>query len=274
MRFCKTELFDSHIRGIRLGWSIVGPPFMTVYCYVFDHIMIDTGLSHMEKEVVNIARESGVKQIFLTHYHEDHSGNAAAIHKALCADVYSNRLTAQKLKKPYPIMPYQKYAWGKTTPVRAKVFPEETDTGSDKIVPVHTPGHAKDHTVFFLPKKGILFSGDLYLADRIKFFRSDEDIGTEIESLKTVVKLDFDTLLCGHYPREKNGKYHIRTKLEFLENFYGSIINLWKKGFTEKRIFNELRLKEAYFVKYFCCGNVSMLNGVRSVIRHFESKFP
>jgi len=245
---------------------------MTVYCYIFDNIMIDTGLSHMAKEVVNIARENGVKRIFLTHHHEDHSGNAATIHNELHTDVYAHNLTAKKLEKPLPILPYQKYVWGKITPVYVNVFPKETDTSLGKIVPVHTPGHAKDHTVFFLPEKGIIFSGDLYLADRIKFFRSDEDMGDQIESLKKIVKLDFDILLCAHYPKQENGKYHIQTKLEFLENLYGGIINLWKKGFSEGQIFNELKLKEAYLIKYFCFGNVSMINGVRSAIRHYESE--
>jgi len=99
------------------------------------------------------------------------------------------------LKKPYSILPYQKYVWGRTTPVRVKRFPQIIETPSGKMIPVHTPGHAKDHTVFFLPEKGVLFSGDLYLADHIKFFRSDENMGIQIESLKKVINLDFNTLL-------------------------------------------------------------------------------
>jgi len=75
--------------------------------------MIDTGQSHMAKEVLNIARQSGLKQVFLTHHHEDHSGNAAIIQKTLDANVYGHGLTAEKLKAPYPILPYQKYVWGK-----------------------------------------------------------------------------------------------------------------------------------------------------------------
>ena len=114
------------------------------------------------------------------------------------------------------------------------------ETPSGKMIPVHTPGHAKDHTVFFLPEKGVLFSGDLYLADYIKFFRSDENMGIQIESLKKVTHLDFNTLLFGHNPR-----------------LYGNIVYLWKKGFPEKQIFNKLKLKEAWFTKYFCFGNVS-----------------
>jgi hypothetical protein len=90
--------------------------------------------------------------------------------------------------------------------------------------------------------------------------------------LKKVINLDFNTLLCGHYPRQKNGRKHIQSKLEFLENLYGNIVHLWKKGLPEKQIFNQLKLKEAWFTKYFCFGNVSMMNGVRSAIRHYESQ--
>jgi glyoxylase-like metal-dependent hydrolase (beta-lactamase superfamily II) len=272
MRLCKSKNIDRDILALKLGWSLAGPPLMTACCYIFDRIMIDTGQSRMEKEVLSIAREQNVERIFLTHHHEDHSGNAAAIRKALQADVYGHRLTRRKLEKPYPILPYQKYVWGRTTPVCVNPFPHEIDTSSGRLVPIHTPGHAKDHTVFFLPEKGVLFSGDLYLADRIKFFRSDEDIGSQIESLKTVADLDFDDLLCGHFPRLGNGRHHIRKKLDFLENFYGNIIALSQKGLSEKQIFHKLKLKEAYLIKYFCFGNVSMLNGVRSTLRHYESQ--
>jgi glyoxylase-like metal-dependent hydrolase (beta-lactamase superfamily II) len=270
MRYCKNYQFNGGIRAIRLGWSLAGPPLMTVYCYIFDHTMIDTGQSHMQKEVLTIAGENDVRQVFLTHHHEDHSGNAAAIRKYLDADVYGHRFTVEKLKAPYPILPYQKYIWGKSTPLDVKEFPDEPLTSLGRIVPVFTPGHAKDHTVFFLPERGILFSGDLYLADRIKFFRSDEDMGTQIESLKTVAGLDFDTLLCAHNPKPAKGRNHIRNKLEFLENLYGAIISFYEKGLPEKQIFKQLKLREAYLTKYICFGNVSMRNGVRSAIRHYE----
>lgn len=89
--------------------------------------------------------------------------------------------------------------------------------------------------------------------------------------MKIVADLDFDMLLCAHNPRMTKARDHIRSKLEFLENFYGNIIDLWKEGFSEKQIFNRLQLKEASLIKYFCFGNVSMINGVRSAIRHYGS---
>ena len=147
MRFCKTYDFDHGIKAVQLGYSVVGPPMMTVYCYLFDEIMVDTGQSHMEKEALALAASQGIKQIFLTHHHEDHSGNTAAIHRALGATVYGHALTREKLKTPYTILPYQKYVWGRTTPVGVNALPEKIDTSLGRMVPVHTPGHSKDHTL-------------------------------------------------------------------------------------------------------------------------------
>ena len=204
---------------MKLGWSLVGPPMMSVYCYLFDEIMVDTGQPHMEKEVLAMAGSHGVKQVFLTHHHEDHSGNAAAIHKVLGARVSGHALTRDKLTVSYPILPYQKYIWGNPTPVGVNTLPEKINTPLGRMVPVHTPGHSKDHTLYFLPDLGIVFSGDLYLGDRIKFFRSDEEVGIQIASLKKVAALDFDTLLCAHNPRLKNGKDHILLKAGFSGKF-------------------------------------------------------
>ncbi|THB76048.1 MAG: MBL fold metallo-hydrolase [Desulfobacteraceae bacterium] len=267
MRYCKQIEFDK-ITGFKLGWSLMGPPLMTVYCYVFDGIMVDTGQSHMAREVTEIAERFQVKQVYLSHHHEDHSGNASAVKEKNTAAIFGHELTVAKMQKPYAILPYQKYVWGKTTPLEIQPFPETIETPLGKMLSLHTPGHSKDHTVFLLQDEGILFSGDLYLADRIKFFRVDEDIGLQIRSLQQVLTLDFDMLLCCHFPKLSGGKERIQSKLSFLEDFEGKVLNLREKGYSADRIFKTLKLREDYFTKYFCFGNVSMINGVRSVIRH------
>lgn len=99
MRFCKSYKFHKGIRGVELGWSFAGQPLMTVYCYMFGSVMIDTGQSHMEKEVVAIARHNEIKRIFLTHHHEDHSGNAAAIQRLPGVDVFGHHLSRKKIRK-------------------------------------------------------------------------------------------------------------------------------------------------------------------------------
>ncbi len=269
MRVSKTYDFKE-ISGFELGWSFFGSPMMTVFCYAFGDVMVDTGLSHMQKEVVQIARDRKVKTIYLTHKHEDHSGNAAALKQELGINVFGHPLTKKKMLDIARILPYQKMMWGKTSSLDLEILPEKIDTSLGEMIPVHTPGHSKDHIAFFLENEGVLFSGDLYLGDKIKFFRVNEDIGVTIESLKNVLKLDFDTLLCSHHPKLENGKKRIESKLGFLEDLYGSIILQWKKGLSERAVLKALPLKEAYFIKYFCFGDVSMINGVRSAVRHYK----
>ncbi|MEN8211389.1 MAG: MBL fold metallo-hydrolase, partial [Thermodesulfobacteriota bacterium] len=89
MRICKKQDFKG-IKGFQLGRSLFGSPIMTVYCYVFGNVMIDAGFSHMQKEALEIAKEHNIKRVFLTHHHEDHSGNAAIIKREVDADVYGH----------------------------------------------------------------------------------------------------------------------------------------------------------------------------------------
>jgi len=272
MRLFKTHQFDQ-VQAYELGWSFTGNPLMTVYCYVFDDIMIDTALPHMQKETLSIVSDHIIRRVYLTHYHEDHSGNASAIKKYYKTDVYGHKITIEKMMTPFNIRPYQKYVWGKSKPVKIKQIPQKIETIFGDMIPIHTPGHSKDHLSYLLKNKGILFSGDLYLGDRIKFFRSDENIAEQINSLKKILKFDFQTLLCSHSPKQKNGKKHINKKLDFLENLYGNIILHWKKGLNEKEIFSLLKLKEHNFVKMISFGNVSMINGVRSAIKHYVKNY-
>ena len=265
----------SHIGPVfiaRMAKTVFGRPIYFTASYTVDGLLIDTGPTVLQAEVLVFLHNKPVDVIVNTHHHEDHSGNAAAIRLNYGAAVYGHSLTREKMKTPFKIPLYQKYVWGKSTPLEMELFPEKIESVLGEMVPVHTPGHAKDHTVFFLQDAGVLFSGDLYLADKIKFFRSDEEVGTQILSLKKILELDFDILLCSHYPKLENGKRRIKSKLAFLEELHGNIIKFYEKGYSEKQIFKALKLKEDYFVKYFCFGNVSMLNSVRSVLRHYDLK--
>ncbi len=245
---------------------------MSVYCFIFGRTMVDTGLSHMGPEVLALAEAQRIVQIFLTHHHEDHSGNADRICRETGARAFAHDLACAKMKTRYPVLPYQKLVWGRTTPMALSSLPDVIDTELGPMVPVHTPGHSKDHLCYHLPDHGVLFSGDLYLGDRIKFFRSDEDVMEEVASLKRISQLEFNTLLCGHNPRREKGRDHILAKLDFLETLCGGIETLHRKGCGEKEIFSRLGLKEDHFIKWFCFFNVSMKNAVRSVVHRLELK--
>jgi glyoxylase-like metal-dependent hydrolase (beta-lactamase superfamily II) len=269
MRLVKRRPFHD-VEAYEMGWSPAGPPMMTVHFFVVDGLVIDTGQPHMEKACLEILRDRRLEGVLLTHYHEDHSGNAAAVKSALGIPVMGDARTAEKMERAQRLLPYQHFMWGRASPVAVTPFPRLIETGHTKLIPVHTPGHSKDHTAYWEPDKGWLFSGDLYLGDRVKYFRADEKIADEISSLKKVLALDFEALFCSHRPMPRGGKRRIEAKLSFLEDFYGKVARLWHKGMHERAIMRALQLKEDRVIQWMCFGNVSMRQMVRSVI-HAET---
>jgi glyoxylase-like metal-dependent hydrolase (beta-lactamase superfamily II) len=266
MKICRKKIFGP-ITACQFGYSPIGPPLMSVYMYVVDGVIIDTAQSHMRAEVIGMLKDSAaIERILLTHYHEDHSGNAAAIRRKFSAEVLGHPLTAEKMNGRLNILPYQHLVWGKADRVPVTPLPGCIDTGSCRFMPVHTPGHSKDHTVYLETRNGWLFSGDLYLGERIKYFRSDEKFSNQLDSLKTVLTLDFDGLFCGHHPIPKGGKARLAAKLAFLEDFYGQVMDLNRKGQGESEIIARLDLKQDRLVKWVTMGNACFANMVRSVL--------
>ncbi len=149
MRFLKTSFFNE-INAYQLGWSLFGRPMMMVYCYTIGDLMVDTAQAHMRKEVLQIAGDNHIQRIYLTHHHEDHSGNAAAIKQSFSAHVYGHPITVKKMSVPFKILPYQKYMWGKADPLFAENTPKRIETSLGDMVPVHTPGHSdRPHSLLY-----------------------------------------------------------------------------------------------------------------------------
>lgn len=251
----------------QFGFGPLGPPLMSVHAFVVDGLLIDTAQRHMQKAVIGRLTERRIDRILLTHHHEDHSGNAAALAELFQAPVFGHPVTARKLSHPFSIFIYQHLIWGNTATVQISPFPKTIETDNHRFVPIHTPGHSKDHTVFLEPDEGWLFSGDLYLNDTIKYFRADENITDQILSLRKIVKKEFNVLFCAHRPALKNGKQHLSNKLAFLEDFYGEIQAMTARGDTEKEIIKRKKNREVKSVKWMSVGNVCFANMVKAACR-------
>lgn len=264
-RYSKSEHLGE-VQGFNFGIGIMSPPVMTAWCYLIDDLLIDTGISNVKKQAVEFISKHKPSQIALTHHHEDHSGNAAAISRRFNIPVFGHPYAQKKLRAPYPINFYQHLLWGKTEPVDVSFFPDVIETVDHQLIPVHTPGHSKDHTVFVEKNKGWLFSGDLYLGTKIKFFRKDEVFADQLTSLKKILTYDFDTLYCAHNPVLTGGKKAIALKLDFLENFSGMILDLYNEGRSGKEIINTVDKKNDRFVKLLTMNNASFEHMIKSVL--------
>lgn len=269
MNIIKSERVDE-VETIRLGYSPIGSPVMSVLMYIADGLVIDTAQHHMAQAVTELLRGKKLSRIILTHHHEDHSGNAAMISRRHAIPVMAHPKAAAALRRGFSILPYQYLVWGKAPRVDVAPLPDVVETDRFAFRAYETPGHSKDHSVFLEKQRGWLFSGDLYLGERIKYFRSDECMHDQIASLKKVLRLDFDTLFCAHNPCLRNGKSKIRNKLQFLEDLYGRITTLAEKGLTQKAIIRTLDPGKDRLIKWLTMGNVSFANMVRSAMVLFE----
>lgn len=266
---------ENHFDGVdycTFGSCPVKQLLMCVTVYFLDGLIIDTGQRHMTKHILEWLNGRHLNRVILTHHHEDHSGNAGAIKREKQLTILGHPLAIEKLRSGFPILPYQYLMWGKAAPVDVDPLPETIETDRFTLIPIHAPGHSKDHTVFLEKNRGWLFSGDLYLGDRIKYFRADETITDQIVSLKKVLAFDFQALFCAHNPHLTNGKDHLKNKLMFLEDFYGNVQELARKGCSEKEIINSMKEQESVLLKWMCMGNVSFANMVRSAFRNEPAK--
>jgi glyoxylase-like metal-dependent hydrolase (beta-lactamase superfamily II) len=222
----------------------------------------------MQREVGELVKNLGIQQIFLTHYHEDHSGNVAYLCDSLRVPVYASQLTAQRVATSFRVLPYEQFWFGKIEPCpQVQAMPDVIRTERYQFRPIHTPGHSDDHYLLHEAREGWLLAGDFYVG-KLKIFRRGEGIRQHIESTRRVLALDFDVIFCAHNPVFKEGKKALRAKLEYLETIYGNVARLYHKGLPEKEIQARLGMKEATLVKWLTFRDVSVRNIIRSVIKN------
>ncbi|MBU1712556.1 MAG: MBL fold metallo-hydrolase [Proteobacteria bacterium] len=265
MNIKEKQLFGE-VEAYKFGFGPVGPPLMSVYLYYLDGLVIDTAQSRMHKDVITALQTNRIEKILLTHYHEDHSGNASALSNFFNVNVYGHDITANKMGRGFKIRFYQLYTWGKSGITSLSPLPPLIETERYKLMPIHTPGHSKDHTVYLEENNGWLFSGDLYLGERIKYFRSDEKFKDQIDSIKMILEYDFDALFCAHNPVPEKGKIRLAKKLSFLQEIYGEVQRLYLKGYSEAAIVKAMGNGKDKLVKFVTLGNASFAQMVRSAM--------
>jgi len=229
--------------------------------YRMGETIIDSGPSNQWKYVKRFLDGSKVSQLLLTHHHEDHSGNAHYISKEYNIVPKAPQLARAKLKAGYKTPFMQRVVWGSLIPVETAALSEcEYLTDGTKIIPVHTPGHAKDLTCFYLPEKKYFFSGDLFIAPKLKLLRSDENLEQLLQSINKVLELDFEVLFCPHGGIIENGKEALKSKKENILTLASNAQALNEKGLSLSDIVIQLLGEEDMVAKLtkgnFCKANL------------------
>lgn len=227
----KYQLFKSdEVEGLRVGKFGYR---INTSCIVYriGSTVIDTGPANQWKVVKKFLDEKEVKQVVITHHHEDHGGNGANIKDEMNVPVMVHPSAREKYQTGYPLKFYEKVVWGKPRNFSPVDLPETVEVGNGiNLKAIHTPGHCEDMTCYLEENKGWLFTGDLFIATKPKFIRQDENPNIEIQSLKKILEYDFGKVFCSHRGIVKEGRRAIQNKLDYMENLKDNVHNLHKQG--------------------------------------------
>src|SRR3989449_6812738 len=180
-----TSFAYGDVRYFRMARTVLGRAIYWTGVYLVDGLLVDSGPPNLARAVRRLVPELAVRQCVTTHHHEDHSGNhgllAAELRITTLAPPNSvSRLAVGDSHSPL----YRRVAWGVRPPAPAAPLGEGLETSRFRFRVIDTPGHATDHVALFEPERGWLFSGDLYLAPRLRYLRADEDGYAMMDSLR------------------------------------------------------------------------------------------
>lgn len=238
---------------------------LNVYSFFIDGVLIDTGAKSLEKEFKPFFKQLDIDEVLITHFHEDHTGCAAFLQKELHVPLFMNDIKIEYCMKKadYPL--YRQLFWGKRRPFRAEPI-GETNPLNTTWKAIKTPGHAIDHLAFLNEETGQLFTGDLYCQERTKVILREESIPTIIESLKKVLKYDFDDVFCSHAGYLNDGRSALKRKLDYLLDLQGRILRLYDEGKTPEQI-NAALFPKKYPITRFSAGEWNSIHIVNSVLQ-------
>lgn len=254
------------VNHFALARSIAGRTLLTTGVFVVDGLMIDTGPVNARPEVERILETIPVDQVVLTHHHEDHSGNAAFLADKLGKRPWVHALGLAKLASPPPLPLYRRVTWGKPEPCEAQELGKVVTTERFRFEVIHTPGHSEDHVVLFEAAQRWLFVGDLYIANRLKVVRRDEDISAVIAALRDLMRRPDCTLFCQHSGVYPSHQQRLGAKLDFLLGVQEKAMVGHDEGKSVREITRDLSLGIRSW-KWVSLGEYSGENLVRALLR-------
>jgi glyoxylase-like metal-dependent hydrolase (beta-lactamase superfamily II) len=258
---------DGEVTFLRLARTIAGRPLYLGGAYLAGGVLVDCGPPATAAAVCDWLQGRAVEAAVITHHHEDHSGGAALLKERRGLTPLIHRAGLERLAHGFPMEIYRRVAWGRHSTVEAAPLPEVVEAKGVRLEVVETPGHSPDHVCFFERARGWLFTGDLFLAERQRYLRMDEDFETLLASLRRVCALPVARVYCAHRGPVADGPAALRRRLDRLSSLRERVLDLLGQGLPEAEVARRAVGPEGPMT-WLTFGHFSARNFVRSLARH------
>ena len=255
------------VTKFRLARSVWGMAYYFTAAYWVDGLMVDTGCLYTVPELLSALEDCHVDAIVNTHSHEDHVAGNAALQARHNVKVLAHEEALEYLSDPgkRKLRPYQRVLWGYPQACTPSAIGDVVETRNLRFQVIDTPGHSPDHVSLFEPERGWLFTGDAYVGGRDRSLRADYNIWGIIASLKKMVSLEPRVLFTGSGSVRYDASQELVSKIDYLEEMGGRVLDLRAKGWTRPRIRKHL-LGPEQSIYYITLGNFSARHLIRSYL--------
>src|SRR5215207_4820589 len=184
-----------------------------------DNTLVDAGLPDQIEAISAALVVAGIgvgdlRRIIFTHQDLDHDGSGAALVRQSGARVLAHSADAPyiegslRLLKPSPEMleqrPQMREVLERLEPVGVDEHVEDGErldiAGGIRVT--FTPGHTPGHLSLYLERSKVLIAGDALRAQSGSLNGPNPsmtlEMGTALQSLRTLADLDIDTIVCYH----------------------------------------------------------------------------
>jgi glyoxylase-like metal-dependent hydrolase (beta-lactamase superfamily II) len=246
--------------------AVLGRPLFWGGAYLVDGLLVDCGPPVTAREMLRFLEGRPLEGLVLTHHHEDHTGAAPLIAARRGLEPKIHPLGASLLEHGFPQELYRALAWGRRGRLRPGLLGSEVSSRRLRFQVLPTPGHSVDHVCLWQPERGWLFTGDLFLAERLKYLRDDEELTTLIDSLEAMGRLPVREVFCAHRGPVPDGPAALRRKANHLRALRERVVDLLGQGLPEEEVARRAVGPEGPLT-WLSAGRFSARNFVRSVAR-------
>jgi glyoxylase-like metal-dependent hydrolase (beta-lactamase superfamily II) len=232
-----------------------------VSAYLVRGILVDCGFRHVGGGLEQVLRQLRPRAAIVTHWHEDHAGNAPAMARA-GLPLWMHALTEQKLRERQQVKLYRHVVWGRPAALVGSFERFEPDA----LQLIATPGHSADHHIVFDPDTRTIVAGDLWLGVKVRVIGYDENPYQIIASLNTAIALRPKRLFDAHRGLLDDPVAALTAKRDWVEETVAAIERRLAAGDPEEIVLREVLDGEEH-IALWTRGEYSRRNFVRAVAR-------